>query len=120
VLLLADVWENFRTSCISYYKLDPTNYISAPGLAWDAMLLQTKIELELTYRFKHFRNDRANEARGLCFVGSQRHTKANNKYLDDYNPDEPSTNIIYWDENNQYGGAMSQPLPYKDLALWNH
>ena len=47
VLLLADVFENFRKVCINYYKLDPANYLSAPSLAWDAMLLLTNIELEL-------------------------------------------------------------------------
>ena len=47
VLLLADVFENFIKTCIQYYKLDPSNYLSAPGLAWDAMLLQTKVKLEL-------------------------------------------------------------------------
>ena len=47
VLLLADVFENFRKVCMNYYKLDPANYLSAPSLAWDAMLLLTNIELEL-------------------------------------------------------------------------
>ena len=47
VLLLADVFENFRKTCQTYYGLDPANYISAPSLVWDAMLLQTKIEIEL-------------------------------------------------------------------------
>ena len=32
---------------MNYYKLDPANYVSAPSLAWDAMLLKTGIELEL-------------------------------------------------------------------------
>ena len=45
VLLLADVFESFRKTCY-YYGLDPANYISAPGLAWDAMLMMTGIELE--------------------------------------------------------------------------
>ena len=47
VLLLADIFENFRELCLSVYKLDPCNYITAPGLFWDAMLLKTGIELEL-------------------------------------------------------------------------
>ena len=47
VLLLADVFENFRKTCMSYYKLDPANYLTAASLAWDAMLLKTGIELEL-------------------------------------------------------------------------
>ena len=47
VVLLADIFENFRKMCLSYYKLDPANYLTAPGLAWDAMLLQTGIELDL-------------------------------------------------------------------------
>jgi hypothetical protein len=32
---------------MKHYSLDPANYISAPGLAWDAMLLKTGIELDL-------------------------------------------------------------------------
>ena len=33
--------------CLLNYRLDPCNYITAPGLFWDAMLLKTKIEIEL-------------------------------------------------------------------------
>ena len=47
VLLLADVFENFRQTCYNCYKLDPANYLTAPSLAWDAMLLLTNIELDL-------------------------------------------------------------------------
>ena len=47
VLLLADVFENFRDICIKNYKLDPAHYYTAPGLAWDAALKITKVELEL-------------------------------------------------------------------------
>jgi len=47
VLLLADVFENFRDVCIKHYNLDPAWYLTAPGLAWDAMLKTTKVKLEL-------------------------------------------------------------------------
>ena len=37
-LLLADVFENFRNKCIEIYGLDPSYFLSAPGLAWKACL----------------------------------------------------------------------------------
>ena len=47
VLLLADVFENFRKVCQEKYGLDPAHYYSAPGLSWDALLKKTGVELEL-------------------------------------------------------------------------
>ena len=44
VLLLADVFEKFISTCLEYYKLDPCHYFSGPGLSWDAILKMTKIE----------------------------------------------------------------------------
>ena len=37
-LLLADVFESFRKTCIEVYELDPANFLSVPGLAWQACL----------------------------------------------------------------------------------
>ena len=47
VLLLADVFENFRKTCLRHYNLDPAHYYISPGLAWDACLKETGQELEL-------------------------------------------------------------------------
>ena len=47
VLLLADVFENFRDVCIENYKLDPAWNYTSPGLAWDACLKKTEVRLEL-------------------------------------------------------------------------
>ena len=47
VLLLTDVFENFRNICMENYKLDPAHYFTAPGLAWDACLKMTGVNLEL-------------------------------------------------------------------------
>ena len=47
ILLLADVFENFRKTCIQYYKLDPAHYFTSPGLSWDAMLKMTDIKYDI-------------------------------------------------------------------------
>ena len=44
--LLADVFETFRNKCIEIYELDPTHFLSAPGLAWQACLKKTEVKLE--------------------------------------------------------------------------
>lgn len=47
VLLLADVFENFRNHCIESYELDPSYYCTLIGFAWDAMLKYIDIKFEL-------------------------------------------------------------------------
>ena len=46
-LLLADVFENFRNMCLEIYELDPAKLLSAPGLAWQAVLKKTEVKLDL-------------------------------------------------------------------------
>ena len=46
-LLLADVFENFRDKRIKIYELDPAHFLSAPGLAWQACLKKTRVNLEI-------------------------------------------------------------------------
>ena len=33
--------------CIKVYELEPTHFLSAPGLAWQACLKKTELKLEL-------------------------------------------------------------------------
>jgi len=47
VLLLADIFENFRDKCIESYGLDPAHYYTLPGFTWDAMLKHTRVNFEL-------------------------------------------------------------------------
>ena len=47
MLLLADIFENFRQSCLKNYELDPAHSVSLPGLAWQVCLKKTNVELEL-------------------------------------------------------------------------
>ena len=47
ILLLADVFENFRNNHTEIYKLDPADVLSAPGLTWQACFKKTEVKLEL-------------------------------------------------------------------------
>ena len=111
ILLLVDVLENFRKTCLTYYKLDPLHYITSPGLAWDAMFKMTKINLELIIDIDMQLFIERGMRGGISYI-AHRHAEANNKYIRNYDPDKPSSYIMYLDANNLYGWAMSQPLPY--------
>ena len=112
ILLLADVFENFRTVCLENYKLDPCHYVSSPGLSWDAMLKYTRINLELiTDVDMHQFIERG--IRGGISVITHRYAEANNPYMKCYNPENDKSYIMYLDANNLYGWAMVQPLPYR-------
>ena len=105
VLLLADVFENFRDICIENYELDPAHYYTAPGLAWDAALKVTEVELELLSDIDMLQMVEKGIRRGVSMV-STRYVKA-----DMFDVNEPSKYIAYLDANNLYGSAMSKPLP---------
>ena len=110
VLLLSDVSENFRKTCLHHYNLDPAHYYTSPGLAWDACLKETGQELQLLNDYDMLMMFERGIRGGITHI-SKRYAEANNKYMKDYNPDEPSTYIQYLDANNLYGWAMSQSLP---------
>ncbi|XP_039278288.1 uncharacterized protein LOC120350099 [Nilaparvata lugens] len=118
VLLLADIFENFRDCCLNNYKLDPAHYLTAPSLAWDAMLKLTKIELDLIHDYNMYLMIEKGIRGGIsqCIT---RYSKANNKYIKNYNPNKKQNYLFYIDANNLYGWALSQKLPYKDLQFIN-
>ena len=99
-MLLCDVFEKFISVCMEDYGLDPSHYISSPGLSWDAMLKMADVKLEkIDNIVVHLFLER--EMKGGVSYISKRYSKS------DYN-----TEIMYWDANNLYGWTMIQDLPY--------
>ena len=109
-LLLADVFNNFRDMCIKEHELDPGHFLSLPGLAWQACLKKTNIELELLTDYDMLLMVEEG-IRGGIRHSMHRYAKANNKYMKNYNKDEESSYIQYLDANNLYGWSMPKKLP---------
>ena len=109
-LLLADVFENFRDMCIKEYELDPAHLLSLPGLARQACLKETNIELELLTDYDMLLMVEGGIRGGICH-SIHRYAKANNKYMKNYNNNEEWSYIQYSDANNLYGWAMSKKSP---------
>ena len=102
--------NNFRDMCVKEHELDPGHFLSLPGLAWQACLKKTNIELELLTDYDMLLMVEEGIRGGICH-SIHRYAKANNKYVKNYNKDEESSYIQYLDANNLYGWAMSKKLP---------
>ncbi|GFU01580.1 uncharacterized protein NPIL_134211 [Nephila pilipes] len=109
VLLLSNIFENFRSVCMKAYNLDPVWYYTAPGLSWDSMLKLTnvKIELLMDYDMYLFIEKGIQGGISQCCI---RCARANNKFLPNFEPSKLQNFLLCLDANNLYGWAMSQPL----------
>ena len=111
VVLLANVFEAFRDTCLRHHSLDPVHFYTAPGLAWKACLKGTGIKLGLLTdpnMLPMFERG----TRGGITQAVRKYASANNKYMGDkFDPNEDTTYLQYLDANNLYGWVMSQPLP---------
>ena len=102
-LLLADVFENFRKTFLKVYELDPTHFLSAPGLAWRACLKKISVNLELLTDYDMLLMVEKGHA-------IHRYAKPNNKYMNNYDKNKEPSYIQYLDANNLNGWAMSRKL----------
>ena len=102
-------------------------YYTYPGLAWDAALKLTRVELEfLRDPDMLLMFDRG--IRGGVSMMSTWYGKANNPFMgEEYEPSLPTKYIPYLDENNFYGWAMSklsgqrksETKTYSRAVTWN-
>ena len=119
VLLLADVFEEFRSVCLENYDLDPAWYYTSPGLAWDAALKKTDVRLELLTDPGMLLMIEEGIRGGVSMI-TTRYGKANNLYMgEDFNRNKPTTYLPYLDANNLYGWGMCKPLPVSCFEWMN-
>ena len=105
-MLSVDVFEKFIATYLKFYGLDPCHYFSSPGLSWDAMLKMTGVKLEKISDIDKYLFIEKGLRGGISYI-AKRYAKANNKYMNDYDPKKPSTFISYCDMNNSYNWAWS-------------
>ena len=111
MVLLANVYEGFRDTCLKHYKLDPVHFYTSPGLAWKACLKCTEIKLDLLTDPDMLLMSEQGIGSGIPQAVCK-YALANNKYMGDkFDPKSESSYLQYLDAKNLYGWAMSQPLP---------
>ena len=83
ILLLADIFENFRNKCIEMYELDPAQFLSSPGLAWKAFLKKAIVKLDLLTDIDMLLRVEKGIRGGMCHI-THKYAKANNQYIKNY------------------------------------
>lgn len=97
VLLLADVFENFRKTCHVTYSLDPAQYFGAPGLSFDAMLKYTGVSIELLTDVDMLMFVERGIRGGVSQV-NKRYVRANNIYMEEeFIPAKETSYLMYLD-----------------------
>jgi len=116
VLLLSDVFSNFRDDVFRKHGLDCLYFPTLPSLAWSMALKHAGVELDLICDPDMYLM-LENAVRGGISTISNRYARANNPSVEGFDPTKPTTYISYWDCNNLYGSAQSEPLPLGDFRF---
>ena len=82
----------FRNMCLKEHKIDPAHFLSAPGLAWQASLKKTVIELELLLDIGVLLMIEKG-IRGKITHAIHKYGKANDKYMKNYDKNKESSYI---------------------------
>ena len=118
ILLLASVFEAFREVCYETCGLDCACYFTASNLSSDAFLKNSNADLKLLTEREHLNMVQKMIRGGMSSIYARRFFKANDKCLEDYNPEEPYSYLLNLDANNLYGGIMKHyPLPIKYFSI---
>ena len=118
VLLLADIFQKFRSVCLNVYRLDPSHFYSAPNLSWESMLISTRVKLGLLKDIDMLLFFERGIRGGINGVGELRHFTANNAHLDHFDRRQKTTFGAFYDVTSLYAGTMQKRMPL-DKYKWN-
>ena len=111
------MFKSFRDKCIKIYELDSAHFVSAPGLAWQACLKKTVVNLESLADIDMLLMVEEVIRGGMC-QAIYSYAKANNKYMNN-NDKSIESSYMYLDANSLHGWAMSQKLPVNGFKRIN-
>lgn len=112
-ILLPDIFPSFRYMIMDYYGLEATSYYTLPALTFSAGLKMTQVKLEIMKDANMFSLVRKGLRGGIVSI-VKRHQKADNHYMEDFNPSLPISYIFNLDFNALYSEAMTRTLFYGD------
>ena len=96
------------------YEIDLGKFLSAPGLALQAFLKNTKIKLDLLTHFAMLLMVEKGIIERIC-PSFYQYEIGNNKYMKDDHKIKESSYLEYWNVKNLYGWRMSQNLPVNNF-----
>ena len=100
--------------CLKIYHLDPVKFLSAPGLAWQAVFKKTEVKLELLTDIDMLLMVEKGLS-GRIFHAIHQYAKTTNKYMKDYDKNKEPSYLKYWNVNNLYDWAMSRKFPVNNF-----
>lgn len=107
VLQLADIFEEFRESCLSEFNLDPIYFQGAPSYTWQLSLKISADKMYLIQDVDIYQDIQKNIRGGIAQV---MHRYVNIS-------DKPDETILYLDVNSLYSKCMTYKLPTKFIEM---
>ena len=117
VRLLSDIMETYRTIFMNKYQTEIFSHYSINSLTWEVMKKWCPVQIKILDNYKIYSAFESMARGGLCDIGS-RYACANNKYMENYDPNIESSYIMHFDINSMYGHVMRKyPMPYDDFVF---
>lgn len=116
VLILAEVFQQFRTFCLRKFSIDPVVYCTLSSFSYAVFLSKLQDRLEHIQSVRMYEFFEKGKKGGICNV-TTRYVKANNEYCEDFDPSKPKSYIIQWDIRSSYGYSMTKNLPASDFQF---